>query len=178
MSTNGKILIDLFFKEHLGSYKLYNSRKVFRCCSYWMRLPLGRISPQHTAVFAEVELLDCNASSAHCIAKNVASQRPVHSLLLGDCFLSRQIFWSLHNIIIVMKLVTFTWDLARKRWCKKHSEASAPVFHWLAVSTHSEVTRSDIVTMSGGKTGFHLVSNASWGLMKRFLLVYFWVWTE
>lgn len=77
-----------------------------------------------------------------------------------------------------MKLVTFTWGSVEKRWCKKALRSILPSF-LLACCLHPlwghEVQHRDDVWW---KTGFHLGSNASWGLMKGFFWVYFWVRTE
>lgn len=91
-----------------------------------------------------------------------------HSLFSSYHFLLTLIFWSLHKIIMVMDLVTFTWGLAGKCWCKKHSE-SLSCFSIGSLSPPTVLSRGLTSWWCLKKTGFHLGSNASWALMKRFL---------
>lgn len=89
-----------------------------------------------------------------------------HSLVSSNHFLLTN-FWSLHKIIIDMDLVTFTWGLVGKCWCKKGSECSS----LLSVCSLSPPTVQSRGLTSGWclkKIGFQVDSNSSWAVMQRF----------
>lgn len=63
--SKGKICVDLFIKAHLDTFKVErsDSRNASRCCSEWMWLPEGNISPLHTSIYRGWALAR-NANSA------------------------------------------------------------------------------------------------------------------
>lgn len=75
--------------------------------------------------------------------------------------------WSLHKIIMVMDLVTYTWGLAGKCWCKNGSESSY-CFSVGSLSPPTVQSRGLTSWWCLEKAGFHPGSNA-WAIMKRFL---------
>lgn len=130
-------------------------------------------------MFAEVELLNCNAVSVRYTAENLTNQHRCHrSLLNCDWFLSWGIFlislWHNHGYETRNFHLRFGW----KMLMPKALRSILPCF-LLACCLHPqwghEVQHCDDVWW---KTGFHLGSNASWGLMKGFFWVYFWMRTE
>lgn len=167
---NSKICVDLFIKAHLGTFKVEksNSRNVLRCCSEWMWLPEGNMSPLHRPVFTEVELWLAMPILDDMMLRNGKSNAVLSFTRQLQSFFINTDFWSLHKIIMDMDLVTFTWGLAGKCWCKKGS-GSLSCFSIGSLAPPTVQSRGLTSWWCLEKTGFHLGSNAAWAIMKRFL---------
>lgn len=120
----------------------------------------------HTSVYWGWALA-CIANSKWC--GEMANQiQCCHSLVSSKSFFIKTDLWSLHKIIMDMDLVSFTWGLAGKCWCKRGSESSS-CFSIGSLSPPSVQSRGLTSWWCQEKTGFHLGSNAAWAIMKRFL---------
>lgn len=167
---NSKICVDLFIKAHLGTFKVErrNSRNALRCCSGWMWLPEGNITLLHRPVFTVVELWLAMPILHDMMLRNGKSNSVLSFTRQQQSFFINTDFWSLHKIIMDMDLVTFTWGLAGKCWCKKDSGSLSCVSIG-SLSPPTVQSRGLTSRWCLEKTGFHLGSNAAWAILKRFL---------
>lgn len=124
---NGKMCVDLFIKAHVGALKVEvrYSRNALWCCWDWMGWPEG--------------------NTAQCLLVQRRSRWCWEGLIYSFNCLCKIGFYYHYEVTTDMDPVVYV--LSWKCWCKERYRML--LSHWLAVSTLSTVTRSNITMMSG-----------------------------